>query len=329
MIITAASFPTPDLVKVTNNPAQWDQQEAFAKFQAAAANESLSWLNERLDAATTRAERRAAFGELYGNLADWRFEIAQRSGGASPDAELDQYRRSIGPDDSRLSVFGPGLRSEGGGQIDHGARKLTEGVPTPGSRQSVRIGEIIQARFEAEAPHSDVLQNAVTLTDGQVIRGNLLLRGKAAAESRGVLFALEGLCVTRTGTQADRRRLQQEAFDVLAGLEERRGSELLWDPDARHAFVQAQYFLYQGPEYERGGDAMIRTLLVAAHARVFDQPVRMLQDVDVRAHSMGQADFTRYAVDGYSLAPGGGSPEVSQQVPAPRPQQRQPGVERG
>lgn len=328
-MITAASFPTPDLVKVTNNPAQWDQQEAFAKFQAAAANESLTWLDQRLDAATTRAERRAAFGELYGNLSEWRFRIAHRSGGASPGAELDQYRRSIGPTDSRFSVFGPGLRCEGGGQIDHGARRLTEGVPTPGSRQSVRIGEIIQARFEAEAPHSEVLQNAVTLPDGQVIRGNLLLRGRAAAESRGVPFALEGLCVTRTGTQADRRALQQEAFDVLAGLEERRGSGLLWEPDTRHAFVQAQYFLYQGPEYERGGDAMIRTLLVTAHARVFGQPVRMLQDVDVRAHSMSQADFTRYAVDGYSLAPTSESPVVTQQTTASRPQERQAGVERG
>ena len=32
MIITAASFPTPHLIKKTSNPALWDQQSRFAEF---------------------------------------------------------------------------------------------------------------------------------------------------------------------------------------------------------------------------------------------------------------------------------------------------------
>jgi hypothetical protein len=98
---------------------------------------------------------------------------------------------------------------------------------------------------------------------------------------------------------------------------------------ARHAFVQAEYFLYQGPEYERGGDAMIRTLLVTAHARVFDEALRMPQDIDVMAHTMSQQDFTEYAGSGSSLVTAGDSTAVAQQAAAVQTRRRSPGVERG
>jgi hypothetical protein len=213
--------------------------------------------------------------------------------------------------------------------IDFGSRKLTEGVPTPGSRMSVRIGAIIQARFDAEAPNSQVLQNRVVAPDGRIVNGNLLLRDEAAANSRGVPFALEGLYVTQTGDQADRHALQREAFELLAQLEERRAAGIPPDPDARQAFVQAEYFLYQGPEYERGGDAMIRTLLVTAHARVFGEALRLPQDIDVMAHAMSQQDFTEYAVSASSLVTSGNYPAVAQHAAAVQARRPSPGVARG
>jgi len=43
VIITPASFPTPDLIRKTSNPAMWDQQGRSAEFQAAAANQAPEW----------------------------------------------------------------------------------------------------------------------------------------------------------------------------------------------------------------------------------------------------------------------------------------------
>lgn len=329
MIITAASFPTPELIKTTNNPGLWDQQDGFSRFQAAAANDSLAWLNERLDAATTTAERSAAFVQLYRNLAEWRYQLGQREEGRSPNADVEQYHRPIPADGPMIGVYGAGWRSEGGASIDFEANRLIGGPATPGSRMSDRLGEIIQSRFDAEAPDSDVLQNRVALPDGRSINGNLLLRGKAASTARGMPFTLEGLYATRTGAQDDRRALQQEAFRLLSGLEERHAAGPAPDASARREFGEAAYFLYQGPEYERGGDAMIRTLLVTAHARVFDEALRIPQDVDVMAHTMNQQAYAEHFERARSIVSTDAPVVGEQQAAAVRPPERTNSLDRG
>ncbi|MET9315373.1 hypothetical protein ABZX12_26460 [Kribbella sp. NPDC003505] len=76
--ITARSFPTPDIVKTTNNPALWDQLGRFADVQAAEANAALALLDERLGAAATRDDRAEAFEDAFGHVTDWRNEMAAR-----------------------------------------------------------------------------------------------------------------------------------------------------------------------------------------------------------------------------------------------------------
>jgi hypothetical protein len=339
VIITPASFPTPDLIKKTNNPALWDQQNGFARFQAKAANESLAWLNQRLDTATTPFERSAAFVQLYQHLAEWRFQLAHQADGVSPNAELEQYRTPIAAQRSMVDSFGPGLRSEGGGRISVETGTIARGVQTPASALSARLGGIIRDRFEAEAPNAEVLQNKVTVPSGQVINGNQLLRGGTAASARGIPRPIDEFYVTATGEQQDRRALQGEAFGLLADLEGRRAAgetDLFADRNARLAFVQAEYFLYQGPEYERGGDATIRTLLVTAHARVFDEALRLPQDIDVMAYAANQEAFYEHVGRTQSTVSGATSPTAAVQSPtaavqetaAVRPTDRTPGLER-
>ena len=129
------------------------------------------------------------------------------------------------------------------------------------------------------------------------------------------------------------RPLQREAFGLLADLEGRRASgetELSADPDAKHAFAQAEYFLYQGPEYQRGGDAMIRTLLVTAHARLFGEALRLPHDIDVMAYAAGEQAFYEHLRHNQSIVATSGTQHVvSRAAAAARSQVRRGGVERG
>ncbi|MDX3006394.1 hypothetical protein PWY87_32255 [Kribbella solani] len=174
-----------------------------------------------------------------------------------------------------------------------------------------------------------MLQNQIDLPDQRRVNGNLLLRGLAVAHERGIPFAIDELYSTKTAEHTDRWTLQAEAFGLLADLEERRSAGQAPDAEARRAFVQATYYLYQGPEFVRGGDATIRTLLVAAHARVFDEALKVMQDIDIRAMTMSQRDFTKYAVQNYALAGPSGPAATAQQTAAHRPQERANGLERG
>jgi hypothetical protein len=331
VIITPASFPTPDLIKNTNNPALWDQLDGFAKFQAAAATDSLAWLNQRLDAATTSLERTASFFRLYKDLAEWRFQLAHQAEGRSPNSELEHYRMPIPESESMVDSFGPGLHSDGG-RISLETGTIARGIQTPASKQSALLGSIIQARFDREAPNAEVLQNKVTVPGGQVVNGNRLLRGATAADSRGIPRPITGFYVTETGEQQDRHALQREAFGLLADLEARRAAgetDLFADRNAQLAFVQAEYFLYQGPEYVRGGDATIRTLLVTAHARVFDKALRLPQDIDLMAYAAGQEAFYEHVGRTQSTVAGGTTPAPAvQENVAVRPTDRTPGLER-
>ncbi|WP_328519021.1 hypothetical protein [Kribbella sp. NBC_00359] len=330
MIITAASFPTPDLIKKTSNPAFWDQQGRFAEFQAAAANQSLEWLGPQLDAATSPIDRAAAFVQLYRNLAEWRFQLAHRDEGRSPNSELEQYRTPIAANQSMVDKFGRGLRSEGG-RVNTETGVITSGITTPASRLSARLATIIEARFAAEAPTSDVLQNRVKVPSGEIIAGNQLIRGGLAASASGFERPIDGFYCTVTGEQRDRHALQREAFSILADLEGERAAgrtDLFADRSKRLAFVEAQYFLYQGPEYERGGDATIRTLLVASHARVFGEALRLPQDIDVMAYAAGQQAFYEHVGRTQSIVTGASTP-VATGAAAVRTQDRTTGLERG
>ncbi|MDX2970768.1 hypothetical protein [Kribbella solani] len=329
MIITAASFPMPTRIKRTNNPAEWDQQARFADLQAAQANLSLADLGRTLDNLEP-AMRPMAFVKLYNELAEWRFQLAQRTEGQRPNSEVEHFHRPIADDTIRDS-FGRGLLSEGS-QMDPERGELVGGTDTPASLQSARLGELIEARFASEAPGFEVLQNRVAMPDGSTIAGNTLLRGGAAAREYGMTKPVDGFYCALTGLERDRLILQREAFSLLADLENQRAAgrtDLVNDPDAQLAFTTAEYYLYQGPHYARGGDAMIRTLLVTAHARIFDAPVKLPEDIDVIAYVAGQGTFNAHVSANQSILPPNPAPTIPHQTAAPRPLRRSTGLDRG
>ncbi|MEU4606933.1 hypothetical protein AB0F43_28460 [Kribbella sp. NPDC023972] len=335
MTITAASFPTPDVVKTTNNPAIWDQQARFATLQAAGANEALQQLSSRLDRVSSELERQMVFIQTYRDLAEWRFRLAGRAEGRRPGALPEQYRAPIGIGRVR-DAFGRG-DDQGSAQPRGSAVGQGDG-PEPGSpasRLGLRLGELAEARFEAEAPDRDVLQNQVRLPSGETIDGNRLLRGTALAEELGRDQPVDGLYCAVTGELQDRRALQREAFATFAELETARASgrtDLLDDVDARRAFVDAEYFLYQGPEYQRGSDATIRSLVAVAHTRIFGAAPQLPQDIDLMAYVAGQEAFHSHVNRTQAvLSPTTGSsprPGLSQQ-PSARRHHRSAGQERG
>ncbi|WP_020386525.1 hypothetical protein [Kribbella catacumbae] len=292
MRITAASFPTPHFIQVSSNPAVRDQQAGFAQLHAGGTNQALDRLNGLLEAATSQAERVNAFEQTYRELAQWRYDLSERSSGQRPGATPESYRASIGRG-FVTDPFGKGTHRDGDLRMNSQGT-LFGGTETPASRLAARLSDIAAARFDAEAPDAEVLQNKVRLPDGTTVNGNQIQRGRAAAAARNLPENVKDFYCTQTGTEADRKALQQAAFTSLAELEAQRASgrtDLLEDPAARQAFVEAEYFIYQGPEFQRGGDASIRALLVAAHTRVFDAPVKLPQDIDVMAYVASQQDF--------------------------------------
>ncbi|MFC5268759.1 hypothetical protein ACFPJ1_42200 [Kribbella qitaiheensis] len=305
MVITGASFPTPDFIKVSPNPDVWDQQARFAEIQADGANRALARLDVLLDDVSTVEGRAQAFQQVYRELAAWRAELAQQPAGQRPGASPEDYQMAIGHSYAR-DAFGLGTHRSGS-KLDEGRRVLAGGMQTPASRLSERLGEIAETRFEAEGPSDEVLQNRVRLPDGSSVAGNVVCRGEAAARQYSVPFAIQGFYCTLTGREEDRRRLQGAAFQTLAKLEGLRAEgrdALVEDPAALKAFRDAEYFIYQGPEYRRGGDATIRTLLAASHTRVFQVAPKLPQDIDVMAYVAGQDGFDQHVASKQQLLSG-------------------------
>ncbi|MDX2970769.1 hypothetical protein [Kribbella solani] len=320
MIITAASFPTPDLIKRVNNPAVWDQQGRFASLQAAAANSALTRMSTLLDAAATKAQRMQLFADTYRDLAEWRYQLARRDEGEQLGTTADLCRTRIG----RGYVLDP-----------FGAAHLFGEDPSaPGSRLSARLGNFIRMRLETESPGAAELQNIVVRPDGSTIGGNFLIRGELAHEY-GFPGHYAGTFCTVTGELADRTTLQRDAFGLVAELEEQRAAgrtDLLDDPEAQQAFRTAQYYLYQGPEYRRGSDATLRVLQATLHTRVFGAPPALPQDIDVVAYVAGQQTFDDYLKRNQSILQPAPDPTTTGTLDRPSQEtqhQRNGGLERG
>jgi hypothetical protein len=128
------------------------------------------------------------------------------------------------------------------------------------------------------------LQNRVTLRSGRRVNGNTMQYIPEPQEVR-----------TFTAEHDDREVLRQASFEALAELEEARAADGTnpQDPEQRQAFVDAAYFLVQGPEFKRGSDAIMRTFLVAAHTRVFDAAPVLPQAIDLDGMVRGQEGFNQ------------------------------------
>lgn len=311
--ITSVTSPTPDYAKRPTNVANWGLLGEFAELQAAAAVRALRKLTVSLDETRSRTRQIAVYRDTYGWLTRWRQGLAA-NGKQRPDARHTPTKLSTPIGDDLLSPDGPNLDRLGtigrlriGGQWDDARKVFVGGKDTPASLVAKAKGDAVLARFSAEAPDADVLQNWIALPSGVRLRGNSLLRGAAAAEAANALierqrasgrepheFDVGGqLIYARTASTADRAALREAAFGLLADLERHGNGQPvpLSDADARDRFALAVYCMYQGPEFKRGSDATIRTFVAAAHTRIFGVAPILPQDLDLQGYVCNQREF--------------------------------------
>lgn len=294
MVITAASFPTPDLIKDTKDLAVLDQLARFADVQAAAANQAVAELADLIDRQHTPATQ--AFQQVYAQISAWRHRVTQQSAGHRAENSADPGPEEIGPGWCNIDLFGPGLRRDGG-RFDPERGVIGGGAETPASRLSEQLGKAALARFDVEAPTENILDNKVKLPDGTLSYGNSLRRGDELVEALGLGRPIDGLVAAYTGEQDDRTALRQAGFETLGRLHDARATDnppSLGDPASRRTFADAAYYLYQAPQFHRGSDAITRVLLAAAHTRIFDAVPTIPHDIDVQAYVIGQQRFHDY-----------------------------------
>ncbi|MFF0264276.1 hypothetical protein [Kribbella sp. NPDC004536] len=243
--------------------------------QAQEANAALGVLEERLDGAGSRAERVAAFEAAYRHVAQWRYEVAVEGRWQRPGASAEDVRTPLAP--------GSGYRVTPDNWLPD--------RDTPAFKMLKKLEQVGLDRLAGETS----LQNRVTLRDGRRVNGNTL--GLQPGRYRFTGEVIEGSVeVAMTYAEAgDREVLRQAAFEALAELEEARAGAGTdpQDPEQRQTFVDAAYFLVQGPEFQRGSDAIMRTFIAAAHTRVFDAAPVLPQAIDLDGMVRGQDGFSQ------------------------------------
>jgi hypothetical protein len=296
-MISAASFPTPDLALRTADPDELHRVTRFADHQAAAATAALPVLAGELRAARSRDERVAAFTRTHEALVRWRAELAHattRRLGTGLEHDARRFTMTIrdgGANYDRLGYIG---RLRENPSWDEETRTYRGGLVTPAHLIMLRYGRLALDRFTTEEHDGDTLRNPVTLPDGERITGNTLVRGAAARDIAACLVARikqRGLDATRietggepllyvvTAADADRDRMFRVAMTALA--------------DADHGDIgvwrAVRYLLYQAPVTKKGSDAVTRTFLVTVGTLLLGEPPVLEHDADLRCIVAGQA----------------------------------------
>ena len=281
-MITAASFPTPDLAVRSCDPVELARVHAFAAQQAIAAEDARQRLAAGFDVATLR--------DVHADLIRWRHELALRAPGRIGQGlalDASRFVTSLtdgGQNFDRVGYLG---RLRHGSSWDPATRTFRGGVETPAHRIMLRYGRAVHERFAREDNSGDVLLNQVVLPDGRVLTGNRLVRGAAAARISDELvarLARRGRDVSQIETGGDpcyvvsaddaaRAVLFDEALDLLAG---------------KGDWPAARYLLYQSPQTKKGSDAVTRVFLVAVATVLSGQPPILDQDIDLRCAVLGQ-----------------------------------------
>ncbi|WP_410784985.1 hypothetical protein [Kribbella sp. C-35] len=257
--------------------------------QAVEANAALGVLAARLAGAGSAAERVAGFEAAYRHVAEWRYQVAVQGEWTRPGASADDVRETIGDGGYMRYRLTPG-----------------SGRREPGSPAWKLLSELERVALKRLGREQQV-QNVVTLRDGTTVNGNQL-HLVAAPRDRETGATFPGhpdYVATQTATYANREVLRRASFEALAELEGLRaaGTADVRDPAQRQAFVDAAYFLVQGPEFRRGSDAIMRTFLVAAHARVFDRAPVLPHAIDLDGMVRGQDAFSQVMRDQLRVLP--------------------------
>jgi len=283
-VITAASFPTPDLAIRSCNPVELERVHAFAAEQAAAAETARRRLEFGMDVPALRA--------VHADLIRWRYELALRSPGRiGQGIPLDASRfvtplADGGPNYDRLGYTG---RLRHRASWDPATRTFLGGVETPAHRIMLHYGQAVHERFAREGNAGDVLLNPVVLPDGRVITGNRLVRGAAAARIGDELVAR----LARRGRDTSQVEIGGNpcyavtADDPARELMFTSALELLAD---KGDWAAAQYLLFQSPRMKKGSDAVTRVFLAAVGAVLSGHPPTLVQDIDLRCAVLGQQE---------------------------------------
>ncbi|SFW11385.1 hypothetical protein [Amycolatopsis australiensis] len=301
-MITAASFPTPELALRSSDPAEQTRVRGFAQHQAAAAEALRRRLVAEWPGCRSRLQRRDLLAQAHADLVQWRYELAlQAPGRPGTGIPLDPQRfrttiRDGGPNYDRIGYLG---RLRDGAHWDPATRTFQSGRPTPASEIMLRYGQLAQARFDNAGwlPNPDVLQNVVRIpSTRRQILGNRLVRGDAAraiADELTARVAARGRDTSRMETGGDllyvvsadpddADTIFDTALYLLADAD-------IGDSAERLRLLQhVRYLLFQAPQTKKGSDAVTRVFLVGVGAFLLGRAPVMQSDADLRCMVLDQ-----------------------------------------
>lgn len=293
--VEATDFPFPS--RLINDPMplpreaseKVDKLRNFAEWQADAANAMVGRLR-----ALGREPAAADWEQEYWNL------LRSRSGKPTLFATSDLGTR-ITDDYPNLTWLGPEFKKDVL-LLDRSGQVYMRGRASPHNMTFVQAAQRALARFDAEGVAGDELHTIVRLTDGTEVKGNLTKRGEAARQHFEYLrqwSAANGRDVsdwpeptteeamTLTASEADRRRIFEDAFKQLAGPGE----------FGTRTWADVTFKLFEAPQMKNGSDAVTRTYIAGAAryhlGRIPDFP----HDIDLLANTMTQEDFVRHLVN--------------------------------
>jgi len=288
-VITAASFPTPDLALRSCDPSELRRVRDFALEQASAAEAARSRLAGGLSPSLLRS--------VHSDLITWRHELALKAPGRIGQGlplDASRFVTSLvdgGLNYDRLGYIG---RLRHGAAWDPATRTYRGGVETPAFRLMIHYGQAVHDRFSVEGNPGDVLVNPVTLPTGRVVPGNRLVRHTAAAHISAELvarLASRGRDVSQIETGGS------PCYAVSADAPSRAAMfsaalDLLTESPCLASWQAARYLLYQSPQTKKGSDAVTRVFLVAVGTVLLGHPPMLDQDVDLRCAVLGQRAAT-------------------------------------
>lgn len=299
-LITREHFPTSPLALRFADPDRQARVRVFADQQAAAASTARDRLAGLWAASASRADRIAALSAVHTELVSWRYELAVEAAGRLGQGIAytpERFRTPIAPRNINYDRIGRVGRLRDGAEWDANSRTYTGGVSTPAYEAMLCFDQAAEARFEDEDVEGDILQSWATLPDGTRVRGNRIVRGRAARDIAQELTAR----VSARGIDASRMETGGEPIYTATPSPQDSATlrtaalGLLADPGLTiESYLTARYLLFQSPQTKKGSDAVSRTFIVAVGALALSEAAPALPaDIDLRCYVLSQTAATR------------------------------------
>jgi hypothetical protein len=297
--ISPDKFPSPDRVMTFAEPltdeeaATVAERREFSNWQARVASGALDYLQSLQTPTATDWEA------LYELVVEERADLKL----LWKDRRVAQSNRNIqtlitddSPNQDRVGDTG---RFRVNPNWDEATQMWTGGEQTPAGEALISAGTWALNRFASVNEAGDVLQNKVSLPDGQKVLGNQIVRGSTATRrlvklkenilSRGIdvgHFETGGdIILLVSATESNRATIFNAVMHEFAKLAQQNKQ------CSREEFMNLVYLLFQSPKYKRGSDSVIRVFAAAASVYLTGEMIVLPKDVDLRAATMTQNDF--------------------------------------